>query len=119
VKRATIIVMLLLTAAASAREQRESFAAFREIDLQRNKQIALRAINSPEAWRRFPKREHQRHYTPLTREISFAFTSTSTGYCTMYVIIPTTHVGPRHRTDIYVRLDGRGDLLDMEEVPEI
>jgi hypothetical protein len=111
--------MFVLLAVASASDKAEIFAAFRESDMQRNKQIALRAINSPEAWRRFPRNPHQRHYTAEMREISFGFSTTPRGYETMTVIIPTTHIGPRHRTLIYVRLNGRGDILDMEEVPEI
>jgi hypothetical protein len=118
-KRAMLFLTFVLMSIAVGADKPDIFAAFSESDMQHNKQIALRAINSPEVWRRFPKNEHQRHYTPLTGEISFGFSTTRTGYQTMTIIIPTTHFGPRHRTLIYVRLTGRGDILDMEEVPQI
>ena len=118
-KRAILFLTFALLSVAAGGDKTEIFAAFSESEMQQNKQIALRAINSPEVWRRFPKHEHQHHYTPLIHEISFGFSTTRTRYQTMTVIIPTTHIGPRHRTLIYVRLDGRGDIPDMEEVPDI
>ena len=90
---------------------------FSDAELQRNKKAALKAMNSPEAWRRFPKEQHQRHYTPLVREISFSFYPPDVDKVT--VIIPTTHIGPRHQASIYVTFDHSGKILTMAEVPQI
>ena len=118
VKRTTLLFSLLLLATASAREKWPVFIAFPEADLQRDERAALQAMNSPAAWSRFPKHAHERHYTPILREISFAF-STSKDRGTVTVIIPTTRIGPRHRALIYVTFDGLGRIRDLDEVPEI
>src|SRR5207244_1992122 len=76
---------------------------FSDAELQRDKRRALAAINSPEVWRRFPKYPHQPHYTPVLREIDFCFYPPQVN--TVTVVIPTTHIGPRHRALIYVKFD--------------
>jgi hypothetical protein len=118
VKRIALLFGLLLLATASAREKWPVFIAFPEADLQRDKHAALRAMNSPAAWSRFPTHAHQHHYTPLLRQISFAFSTGKDGD-TVTVIIPTTHIGPRHRALIYVTFDGLGRIRDLDEVPQI
>ena len=90
---------------------------FSDAELQRDKHAALKAMNSPEAWHRFPTHEHQRHYTPIIREIDFCFYPPDVDKVT--VVIPTTHVGPRHRANIYATFDHFGRLLNLEEVPQI
>jgi hypothetical protein len=90
---------------------------FSDAELQRDKRAALEAMNSPEVWRRFPKQQHERHYTPVLREISFSFYPPEVNKVT--VIIPTTHIGPRHKALIYVTFDHAGKILEMSEVPEI
>ena len=90
---------------------------FSDAELQRDKRMALAAINSPEVWRRFPKYPHQPHYTPVLREIDFCFYPPQVN--TVTVVIPTTNIGPRHRALIYVKFDHAGKIFDMQEVPEI
>jgi len=119
VKRIVILTGVLFVATANAREKWPVFIAFSEVELQHAKQVALRAMNSPEAWQRFPTHAHQRHYTPILGEISFAYSTTPAEGHTVTVIIPTTHIGPRHRALIYATFNHRGKLLDLDEVPEI
>jgi hypothetical protein len=119
VKRATLLISLLLLATATAREKWPVFIAFSETELRHAKQVAIRAMNSPEAWRGFPSRSHERHYTPVLSEISFAYSTSHNEGETVTVIVPTTHIGSRHRALIYATFNHRGKLLDLDEVPEI
>lgn len=111
--------LVLLAASADAREPWPVWISFPEADLQRNKRAALRAINSPEEWRRFPREKHERRYTPILREIGFAFSQTKKEGDTVTVIIPTTASQHIHRTLIYVTFNGRGEIIGLSEVPEI
>ena len=117
-KRLAAIVSFVLTVTVAAREPVPLWIAFTEEELRRAKQTALQAMNSPEVWQKFPKRPHERHYNPLLREISFGF-SKAAGLDTVTVIIPTTHIGPRHRALIYVTFNqGVVQIIDIAEVPE-
>jgi len=53
----------------------------------------------------------------VLREIDFCFYPPDVK--TVTVVIPTTHIGPRHRALIYVKFDHAGKIIDMQEVPEI
>ena len=116
-KRATAIVVLLLATSAASRAALPMWIQFSDAELQRDKQAAIIAMNSPDAWRRFPKHRHQRYYTPILREIDFCFYPPDVNKVT--VVIPTTHIGPRHRALIYVTFDHFGKILDMAEGAEI
>jgi hypothetical protein len=117
-KRAATIVSLILAATVAAREPVPLWITFTEEELQRAKRIALQAMNSPEVWARFPKHAHQRHYTPLLREISYGF-SKARGLDTVTVMIPTTHIGPRHRAEVDVIFVQGLKLIDIEESIEL
>lgn len=117
-KRATIILSLLLTTTAAAREPVPLWISFTEAELQRAKRTALHMMNSPEVWAQFPQRPHQAHYIALLRQIGFGF-SQERGLNTVTVFIPTTHVGLRHRADVCVKFDQGLKITDIAESPEI
>jgi hypothetical protein len=68
-----------LATVASAREPAPLWIVFTDAELQRAKRAALRAINAPHIWERFPKQRHERRYKPLPREISYGFSQTKDG----------------------------------------
>ena len=116
-KRALLMVSLLLVASQLTHAALPMWIQFSDTELQRDKQAAIKAMNSSQVWRRFPKHPHQRHYTPILRDIDFCFYPPDVDKVT--VVIPTTHIGPRHRALIYVTFDHFGRILDMNEVPQI
>jgi hypothetical protein len=120
VKRIAAIVSIMLAATAAAREPVPVWIAFTDQELQRAKRTALHAMNSPEVWARFPKpkRTHQVHYTPLLRGISYGF-SKARGLDTVTVVIPTTHIGPRHRAVVHVIFDQGLKIIDIVESLEL
>ena len=115
--RVTATLSLMLAATGALDAALPMWINFSDAELQRDKRIALAAMNSPEVWRRFPMQQHERRYTPVMREISFSFYPPEVNKVT--VIVPTTHVGPRHRALIYVTFDHAGKILEISEVPEI
>jgi hypothetical protein len=116
-KRALLMLGLLLVASQLIHAALPMWIQFSDAELQRDKQAAIKAMNSPKVWRRFPKYPHQRHYTPIVRHIDFCFYPPDVDKVT--VVILTTHIGPRHRALIYVTFDHFGRILDMNEVPQI
>jgi hypothetical protein len=119
VKHATVTIILLLVFGVAAGASPEMWASFYDWELQRAKVSALRAMNTPEVWKRFPREQHERHYTPIVRDIAFGFATKRGSGSILTVIIPTTHIGPRHRALVYVTFDQGLKIIHIAEVPQI
>ena len=119
-KRATLIVSLLLACTAAAvHAAAPVWISFRESELQWAKRAALRVMNSGPVWARFSTGQHERHYTPIVRDIAFGFSTERGKGSTLTVIIPTTHIGPRHRASVHVTFDQTLRIIGIAEVPQI
>jgi hypothetical protein len=119
VKRSTATLGLVLALTLAARAAAPVWILFYEWELQRAKRAAVVAMNSPEVWKRFPKEQHERHYTPIMRDIAFGFTTKRGSGSILTVIIPTTHIGPRHRALVHVTFDQGLKIIGIAEVPQI
>ena len=118
-KRTAAIVSLLLAVMIGARASAPVWIAFYDWEIQRAKRAAILAMNSPEVWQRFPSEQHERHYTPIVRDIAFGFSTKRGSGSILTVIIPTTHFGPRHRAEIHVIFDQGLRIIGIAEAPQI
>jgi len=107
-----LLQLIFCLSALSVLAEVKPAIVYTEAELQTYKDEAVKAINSPEVWKRFPKQKHEDRYTVVPKGIQYWFEPDKPNQ--VIVIVPVTKV-EFHAYYVAVTFKRGGEIIDMYE----